>query len=76
MLVSDDRIDIQVRFQTAGKAEAEEVAAVVEDAREVLEAGGRMGEFYLTTQPDGLKVGFSMIGFQAMVSRYLSTVHI
>ncbi len=75
-VVSDDRMDIQVRFFTANKSDAETVAAVVEDAREVLEQGGRMGEFYLTTQPDGLKVGFSMIGFHDDVSRYLSTVKI
>lgn len=75
-VVSDDRIDIQARFTTDGRAQTEEVAALVEDVREVLEAGGRMGEFYLTTQPDGLKAGFSMIGFRDTVSRYLSTVRI
>lgn len=75
-VVSDDRIDIEVRFMTAGKAQAEEVGAVVEDAREVLETGGRMGDFYLTTLPDGLKVGFSMIGFREFVKIYLGTVRI
>lgn len=75
-VVSDDRIDIQVRFATEGKPQAEEVAALVEEVREVLEQEGRMGEFYLSTQPDGLKVGFSMIGFHDLVSRYLGTVRI
>lgn len=75
-VVSDDQIDIVVRFQTAGKEQAEQVGAVVEQAREVLEAGGRMGDFYLTIQPDGLKVGFSMLGFRDRVGRFLGTVRI
>ncbi|MEW6277546.1 MAG: hypothetical protein AB1758_02905 [Candidatus Eremiobacterota bacterium] len=74
-VVSDDRVDIDVTFVTRSPEEARELAGVVEEAREVLDQGGRMGDFTLTLLPDGrVQVGFAMIGFRERVSRYLRTV--
>lgn len=75
-VVSDDRIDIEVRFATAGRPQAEELALLLEEAREVLDQEGRMGDFYLTMTPEGVKIGFAMVGFHDLVSRYLGTVRI
>jgi hypothetical protein len=70
-LISDDRMDMQVRFRTTGPEQAEILEDVLTTSREALAARGRMGDWQMTTVDADVLIDIQFTGYRKMLTDYL-----
>lgn len=71
-VVSDDRIDLDLRLDTVSPGDVPEAARVWEEIRQVLKASGRLADYSLTCLDSGVQVHVSLVGFRSGVRGALS----
>ena len=71
-LISDDRMDMQVRFRADSIENAEVLENVLTTARQALAAQGRMGETQMATVDQDVLVSLQFTGYRKMLTDYLS----
>ncbi len=70
-LVSDDAMSFFIVFRTQSPQAREELAALMDDVRGVLDQYGRAGEMETTGVGSELHMDFTMTGYRAMLDSYL-----
>ncbi len=73
-VVSDDRIDLELRLDLTSSSDVPEVSRIWEEIRLVLKARGRLADYSLTPLDSGVKVNVSLVGFQDGVRGALATM--
>lgn len=71
-LISDDRMDMQVRFHAGKPEEAEALEDVLQTAHDALAARGRMGDWQMTTVEEDVLLGIQFTGYRKMLTDYLT----
>lgn len=71
-LVSDDRTDLQVRFQTDSEESGELVADVLKETKGILKKYGRAGDLQMTTAERQVLLTVSMVGYKKMLQDYIA----
>lgn len=70
-LISDDRMDMQVRFRADAADKAEQLEDVLSVAREALALKGRMGDLQMTTVDQDVLLNIQFTGYRKMLTDYL-----
>ena len=70
-LISDDRMDMQVRFRTDSPEQAEIMEEVLSTARTALAERGRTGDLQMTTVDNDVLVDIQFTGYRKMLTDYL-----
>lgn len=73
-VVSDDQVDLRVKFETDTPAGAEQAAEVLRKARGVMAKYNRAGHFQVGASGSRVDVLFSMIGFRSAVQSYVNSL--
>ncbi len=71
-LISDDRTDLEVRFQTDSEASSEQVAEVLKETKGILKKYGRAGDLQMTTSERQVLLTVSMVGYKKMLQDYIA----
>jgi hypothetical protein len=70
-IVSEDQVDLSVRFETASPAAAEELTGLLLAARVPVEQAGRLGHLQVAQEGSEVQVLFSMVGLRDSLRSYL-----
>jgi hypothetical protein len=70
-LISDDRMDMQVRFRTDSPEQAEAMEEVLSTVRQALAEKGRTGDLQMTTVENDVLVDIQFTGYRKMLTDYL-----
>ncbi|MBT9586192.1 hypothetical protein IV102_22820 [bacterium] len=73
-VISDDQIDLELRFSTATPSQIDDLKMVWLTAQHELKSLDRLSQFRATPLPSGLLVNLSITGFRGDVSRFLGTL--
>jgi hypothetical protein len=71
-LISDDRMDMQVKFRADSPQNAEVLEEVLTTARQALALQGRMGDLQMTTIDQEVLLSLQFTGYRKMLTDYLS----
>jgi hypothetical protein len=72
-LLSDDELQLALRFRTTTPEARKELAAMLKDIRDVLDEYGRAGKMESTGLDNELYVDFRLVGHRGMLTRYIET---
>jgi hypothetical protein len=70
-LLSDNELQLAIRFKTTTPEAREELAGMLKDIRDVLDEYGRAGEMEATGLANELYVDFKLVGHKGMLKRYI-----
>ncbi|MBT9583197.1 hypothetical protein IV102_07600 [bacterium] len=70
-LISDDRMDMQVRFRTDSPDQAEVMEEVLSTVRKTLAERGRTGDLQMTTVDNDVMLDIQFTGYRKMLTDYL-----
>ena len=73
-VISDDQIDLELRFTTITPAQIDDLNLVWQAAQRELKSLDRLSQFRTTPLPSGLLVNLSITGFRGDVGRFLGTL--
>lgn len=72
-LLSDNELQLAIRFRTTSSQARQELAAMLKDIRDVLDEYGRAGKMESTGVDNELFVDFRLVGHKEMLTRYIET---
>jgi hypothetical protein len=70
-LVSDDQMNMQVRFRADDEAHAKTLSVVLKQARQILKDAGRARELQMTTVDRDVLLDLQMVGYRQMLVNYV-----
>ena len=70
-LVSDDQMNMQIRFRNDNNEHARALADVLNQTRHILKDVGRAGDLQMTTVDRDVLLQIQMVGYRAMLINYL-----
>ncbi len=71
-LLSDDRMDMQIKFHADAGENAEQIEEVISLARSALAARGRTGELEMTTVDEDVLLNVQFTGYRKMLVDYIN----
>jgi len=75
-VVSDDRLELDLRFQTAGSQGVGELEQLWSEARQELSQEHRLGSLETSPLPGGIRVQLSVVGFRRYVAGFLESLRL